>query len=370
MLGLIGFASQIPIFVLAPFAGVLADRVNRHRLLLLTQVLSMLQSFALAVLTYTNLINTHWLIGLSLVQGVINGIDIPARQALVVAFVNRREHVSNAIALNSSVFNLARLIGPALAGFVIAGVGAAGCYVVDGVSYVAVIVSLLLMKVAPPGVARETKHPFIELREGFSYALGFPPIRGILITLAMISFAGFSYAVLTPLFARDVFGGDARTLGYLMSASGVGAVIGATYLSGRKQVRGLGKVIALGGLLMGAGVNAFVLSRYLPLSLLCLGVVGLGGVLVMASSNTLLQAMVDERMRGRVMSLFTMSFTGTMPLGNLIVGGVAKTIGAQLTLAASGVICVVVAALFYRQVPALRAAAAPVMERLAMREAR
>jgi MFS family permease len=364
MLGTIGFASQVPIFFLAPFAGVLADRVNRHRLLVCTQVLSMLQSFALAALTYAHHINVHWLIGLALVQGLINGIDIPVRQTLVIAFVERREHISNAIALNSSIFNLARLIGPALGGFVIALSGAAGCYFIDGVSYIAVIISLLVMKVSLPPQPNDQKHPLIEMREGFHYAFGFRPIRALIVMLALISFLGFSYGVLTPLFARDVFGGDARTLGYLMSASGIGALIGATYLGGRKHVRGLGTVIALGAGLMGFGLIAFAASHWLWLSLLCLIVVGLGGVLTMASSNTLLQAMVDEEKRGRVMALFTMAFTGTMPLGNLLVGWVAGMIGAGYTLLFSGLFCLAVAIIFYRRLPEIRAAAAPILERL------
>ena len=364
MLGVVGFASQAPIFLLASFAGVWADRVNRHRLLLFTQVLSMLQSFVLATLTFTNHINVHTLIILALIQGLINGVDIPVRQALVVAFVERREHVGNAIALNSSVFNLARLIGPALAGFVIAGVGAAGCYFVDGISYVAVIICLLLMKISLPKPNREPKHPWVELKEGFHYAFGFRPIRALIVTLALISFLGFSYGVLTPLFARDVFHGDARTLGYLMSASGIGALIGATYLGSRKRLRGLGNVMALGGGLMGCAVIFFAESQWFWLSALCLVAAGMGGVLTMASSNTLLQAIVEEEKRGRVMAFFTMAFTGTMPMGNLLVGWLAAQIGASTTLVISGLVCLIVALIFYRQLPAIRAAAAPVMAKL------
>src|SRR5438874_3390441 len=346
LLGVVGFASQAPVFFLAPFAGVWIDRVNRHRLLVLTQVLSMIQSFALAGLTLSGLINESWLVGLSFLQGLINGIDIPTRQALVIAFVERREHLSNAIALNSSLFNLARLVGPAIAGYVIAAFGAGICYLADGFSYIAVIVGLLAMKIVP-GAKREARHPWIEMREGFQYVFGFRPMRVLMLTLALISAVGFSYTVLTPMFARDIFHGDARVLGYLMSASGIGAVIAAIYLGSRTTIRGLGNVVAVGGALMGLGLIAFCLSRSLILSMACLGVVGMGGVLLMASSNTLMQSMVEEDKRGRVMSIFTMAFTGTMPVGNLLIGSLAGAVGPTITFVASGAICLIVAYAFY-----------------------
>ncbi len=364
LLGMVGFASQAPMFFLAPLAGVWVDRVNRHRLLLLTQCLSMLQSFALAGLTLSHLINAHYLILLSLVQGVINGVDMPARQALVVSFVERREHLGNAIALNSSLFNLARLIGPALAGFTIAAFGAGACFLIDGASYLAVIASLLAMRLALPPARRVLRHPLAELHEGFNYTFGLRPIRTIIIALALISFVGFSYVVLTPVFARDVFGGDAKTLGWLMSATGVGALIAATYLGHRTTIRGLGNVMVLGGSFMGAGLIGFALSRWLVLSLVCLTLVGMGGVLWMASSNTLLQNLVDEDKRGRVMSIFMMAFTGTMPLGNLLVGAIAAPLGAPMTLAIAGAICLFIAFLFHRELPELRRSAAPLMARL------
>jgi len=364
LLGAVGFASQAPIFLLAPIAGVLADRFNRHRLLVLTQILSMLQSFALAALTLTNHITPGWLVGLSFVQGAINGVDLPTRQTLVVAFVNRREHLSNAIALNSSMFNLARLVGPAIGGFVIAAYGAGICYLIDGVSYAAVILSLLLMRLALPARRSNPSHPLVEMREGFAAAFAFRPMRVLIITIALISAVGFSYSVLTPLFARAVFSGDARVLGYLMSASGIGALVGAIYLSTRTTVRGLGTVVALGCVCMGVGLVGFALSHWLGISLLSLGVVGLGGVLTMASSNTVVQTLTSEERRGRVMSIFTMAFTGTMPVGNLLVGWIAGFAGPAITLMVSGGICILVGAVFYRMLPGLRAAAAPVLSRV------
>ncbi len=364
LLGLVGFASQIPMFVLAPFAGVWIDRINRHRLLVITQTLSMLQSFALAGFAFTNTIDAKILLGMSLVQGLINAFDMPARQAMVVEFIEKKEHLGNAIALNSSMFNLARLVGPAIAGFVIAWRGVGFCYLVDGVSYFAVILGLLAMRFRERPHRPHHQHPLIDLKEGFHSAFGFAPIRALIVVVALISFVGFSYVVLTPVFARDIFHGDARTLGYLMASSGIGALIGAAYLGTRSTVRGLGNVITVGGGLMGTGIVGFSLSRWFPLSMLCLVLTGMGGVLLMASSNTLVQTLVEDNKRGRVMSIFTMAFTGTMPLGNLVVGAVAGKVGVHLTLMISGIICVIVVAIFYRELPRLRAAAAPVLDKL------
>jgi MFS family permease len=363
LLGMVGFASQAPIFFCAPVAGVIADRVNRYHLLIVTQALSMLQSFVQATLTLTHRISPAWLVTLSFVQGLINGFDMPTRQALVVAFVNRREHLGNAIALNSSMFNLARLAGPAIGGFVIAAYGAGICYLVDGFSYGAVIVSLILMRLTLAPSRSERRHPVAEIKEGFTGVFTFRPMRVLIILLASISAIGFSYTVLTPMFARDVFGGDARVLGYLMSASGIGALLGAIYLGSRTRIRGLGTVIALGSALMGIGLLSFACSRLLLISLISLGIVGLGGVLTMASSNTLVQTLTDEERRGRVMSIFTMAFTGTMPLGNLIAGWIAGIAGPRPTLIASGSVCVLIGVAFYRMLPGLRAAAAPVLAR-------
>lgn len=363
LLGMVGFASQIPIFIFAPIAGVLADRMNRQRLLVMTQVLSMVQSFALAGLTLSGAITPAWLIGLSLFQGMINGIDMPTRQTLVVAFVNKAEHLGTAIALNSSMFNLARLLGPAIGGLIVARYGAGMCYLIDGFSYAAVILSLLAMRLSLPPKRTNVQHPLIELREGFRSAFAFRPMRALMSTLAAISAVGFSYSVLTPVVARDVLHGDARVLGYLMSASGIGALAGAIYLAMRTSIRGLGNVVAAGAALLGLGLVGFGLSRHLPMALVCLGLIGIGGVLTMASSNTLVQSLVSDEKRGRIMSIFTMAFTGTMPLGALLVGWTASMVGAGVTLISAGIICVIVAVIFFRNLPALRAAAAPILHR-------
>jgi MFS family permease len=367
LLGVIGFASQVPIAFLSPLGGILADRFDRLTLLKITQILSALQSFAMAALAYWGWMNESWLIGLSLVQGIVNGIDMPVRQSLVVSFVEKREHIGNSIALNSAVFNLARLIGPALAGFIIVYVGAAGCYLVDGISYFAVIISLYTMRIdAPP--PRERRHPLTEMREGFVYAWGYRPIRAILVTSGLIAFVGFSYATLTPLFAKDVFHGDARTLGYLMAATGVGAVIAGGYLSVRTSIKGLGNVIAFGGMIMGLGLMAFAFTKLLPVAMLFLMVAGFGAVLMMAGSNTVLQAIVEEDKRGRVMALFTMAVMGSMPFGNLLIGWIAKVINAQVALCISGAVVFIVAIAFFRQLPKIREAARPLMTKLGLLE--
>lgn len=282
----------------------------------------------------------------------------------MVEFVEHKAHLGNAIALNSSLFNLARLIGPALAGFVIAGIGPGYCYLVDGLSYVAVIAALLAMRLRERPARTTQHHPWIELQHGFHYAFHFAPIRALILLVAAISAIGFSYAVLTPVYARDVFLGDARTLGYLMSASGIGALSAALYLGSRTTVRGLGRVITFGGVAMGAGLIGFAASHWLAASLACLTLTGMGGVLLMASSNTLVQTLVDDDKRGRVMSIFSMAFTGTMPVGNLLVGSFAHTLGTTVTLMTCGVICIVIAGLFFRSIPKLRAAAAPALAKL------
>ena len=324
----------------------------------------MLQSFALAFFTLTGTIDITHIIVLSLVQGVINAIDMPVRQALVVEFVEKREHLGSAIALNSSLFNLARLIGPAIAGFVIAGMGVGVCFLVDGVSYLAVIGALLAMRLREVPVRPKPQHPLVELRVGLKYAFGFAPIRVLIQLVAAVSTIGFSYAVLTPVFARDVFHGDARTLGALMAASGVGAVMGALYLGRRSTVRGLGNVIIIGGIIMSASVIGFALSPWLALSLVCLVFAGLGGVLLMASANTLVQTLVEDDKRGRVMSLFSMAFTGTMPIGALVVGALASRFGVTPTLIGGGVITLLIVLIFRSQLPKLRDAARPVLAAL------
>jgi MFS family permease len=361
LLGVVGFAGQMPSFVLAPFAGVLVDRWNRHRLLVATQVLAMIQSFVLGILALSGIITIWQVIVLSLLQGVINAFDMPARQAFVVEMVAKREDLANAIALNSSMVNAARLLGPSIGGIVIAAVGEGWCFLLDGVSYLAVIASLLAMKITP----RVTKlgkgaDAFQQLREGWAYVSGFLPIRKILLLLAIVSLVGMPYTVLMPVFANEILHGGPNTLGLLMAASGVGALAGALFLAARKTVLGLGKFIPLMAGAFGAGLVAFSFSRALWLSLLLMVVTGLGFMVQMAVSNTVLQTIVDEDKRGRVMSFYTMAFMGAAPFGSLLAGIVAERIGAPYTLTLGGLGCVLGAAWFANSLPALRRDVRPI----------
>ena len=364
LLGIVGFAGQIPAFFLAPFAGVWIDRWDRHRVLVITQILSMLQSFALAALALAGVINIAEIIFLSLAQGLINAFDMPARQAFVVQMVEHRENLGNAIALNSSMVNAARLIGPSVAGLVIAASSEGWCFLIDGISYIAVIISLLAMRIAPLPQPARVKAVWHDLREGFRYAAGFTPIRSVLILLALSGLVAMPYTVLMPIFAGTVLHGGPHTLGFLMGAAGVGALISATLLALRKSVRGLGRVIPISAAIFGAGLIGFSLSRTLWLSLFLMLFTGGGMMQEMAASNTILQTIVDDDKRGRVMSFYSMAFLGMTPFGSLIEGAAANRFGAPATLAVGGIICIAGAAWFASQLPVLRAAIRPVYARL------
>lgn len=361
LLGVVGFAGQVPSFALAPFAGVLVDRWNRHKLLVATQVLAMLQSLALAVLALTGLIKIWHVIALSIFQGVINAFDMPARQAFVVEMVERREDLPNAIALNSSMVNAARLLGPSIGGVVIAAVGEGWCFMVDGVSYLAVIASLLAMKITPrANRPKKGVNMLAQLREGWQYATGFAPIRKVLMMLALVSLVGMPYTVLMPVFANEILRGGPNTLGLLMAASGVGALTGAMFLAARKSVLGLGKYIPLMAAAFGAGLVAFSFSRVLWLSLPLMVLTGLGFMVQMAASNTVLQTIVEEDKRGRVMSFYTMAFMGTAPFGSLLAGSLAERIGAPHTLMFGGLGCIAGAIWFATSLPSLRRDVRPI----------
>lgn len=361
LLGVAGFAGQIPSFLLAPFAGVLIDRWNRHRVLVVTQVLAMVQSAALAVLALTGLIKIWHVIALSIFQGLINAFDMPARQSFVVEMVEKREDLPNAIALNSSLVNGARLLGPSIGGVIIAAVGEGWCFAIDAFSYLAVIASLLAMRLVPHVVAaaKET-NIFGQLREGFSYVAGFMPIRNILLLLAFVSLVGMPYTVLMPIFANEILHGGPNTLGLLMAASGVGALSGAIFLAARRSIVGLGRFVPGMAALFGAGLIAFSFSRMIWLSLILMVVTGLGFMVQMAVSNTLIQTIVDEDKRGRVMSFYTMAFMGTAPFGSLLAGTLAERIGAPNTLLIGGTGCILGAALFARALPRLRQFVRPI----------
>lgn len=351
LLGAVGFASQIPVLLLAPFGGTAADRFDRRRILLITQSWAMLLAGTLAALTLTGTIQIWHLILIAVGFGVGNAFDIPARQAFVSDMV-AREDLINAIALNSSMFNGARIVGPAIAGILVAAVGEGWCFLGNSVSYVAVLTSLLAMKIAPT-VRRELKSPFTEIKEGFTYVATTPPIRALLLMLGLVSLAGTPYAVLMPVFANDLLGGDSGTLGFLMGCSGIGALAAALTLASRKHVFGLGKWVAAACTGLGASLIAFSFSRSVPLSALVLVPVGFSMMTEMASSNTLVQAMVPDQLRGRVMSVYSMMFMGLAPIGSLLAGTAAGIIGPAQTVAVGGAICVVGGIVFATRLPKL-----------------
>lgn len=366
LLGVVGFAQQIPSFVLSPFAGVMVDRWNRHRVLVATQALSMVQSALLAFLAFTNMIDVWHIVVLSVFQGCVNAFDIPARQAFVVELVDRREDLSNAIALNSSMFSGARLVGPAIAGVLIAAIGAAACFTIDAVSYIAVIAGLLAMRIRPRQLApiREGDGVLRRLKEGYDYAFGFPPIRSILLLIGLISLVGMPYTVLAPIFATNILKGGADTLGFLMAATGLGALVAAVYLGSRSTILGLGRIISIAPAVFGVALIVFAQSQMLWLSLLAMFVMGGSLILQSTSSNTILQTIVDEDKRGRVMSLYAIAFISMVTFGNLLAGGLASRIGAPNTLALGGVICITGSLFFRRQLPALRELVIPIYARL------
>ena len=365
LLGVIAFASQVPAFLLGPFAGIAVDRWDRHRLLVITQTISMLQSLAFAALVLSGRITIEWIVALSMVQGLVNAFDMPGRQAFLHTMIENKEDLGNAIALNSSMVNLARLLGPSIAGVVIATMGEGWCFLIDGVSYIAVLVALLRMRIARSEAAPSPRRNAVQqFTEGFRYAFGFGPIRSIILLLAVVSLVGVPYSVLMPVFATTVFHGGPHTLGVLMTASGCGALLGALWLAGRRSILGLGRVIPSASILFGMGLITFSFARVLWLAIPCLVVAGFGFMVQMASSNTVIQTIVDDEKRGRVMSFYMMAFLGTAPFGSLLAGWLSSRIGAGHTLLAGGLCCIAAGLWFARSLPAIRAAVRPIYIRL------
>lgn len=365
LLGLIGFAGQIPSLLLSPLAGVWADRLNRHRIVIATQVLAMLQAFVLWGLVFAGVVQVWHLVVLSAFVGVVNAVDVPARQAFLVQMVGGRDDLANAIALNSSAFNAARLVGPAVAGALIARLGEGPVFLINAVSYLTVIAALLSMQVpAQPGREAAPAPAWQSLKQGLAYVAGSLPIRTLLSLIAVVSLVGVPFTVLMPVFARDVLKGDAHTLGLLMAAVGTGALAGALSLAARRSVRGLGRQIAAAVALLGAALVAFSVSRDLRLSLVLLFLCGYGMMVHMASSNTILQTIVEDDKRGRVMSLYATAFMGTLPLGSLIGGALAARIGAPATVLLGGLACLAAAATFSRALPRVREQVRPIYARL------
>ena len=360
MLGFVGFASQIPTFFISPFAGVLLDRWNKHRIIVITQTLSMLQALILAALVLTHNIQIWQIIVLNVFIGMVNGFDIPARQSFVIEMIEDRNDLSNAIALNSSMFNAARLAGPSIAGIIIAIFGEGICFLLNGVSYIAVIISLLAMHINYVKHPYKEKHILQDLKAGFNYSWGFIPIRTILFMLALMSLVGMPYTVLMPVFARQILKGGPHTLGFLVGAIGSGALLGALYLASRKTVVGLGRVIAAMAISFGVGLIIFSFSRSFIFSLSMLLVTGVSMMVHMASCNTILQTVTEDNMRGRVMSYYTMAFMGTTPFGSLIAGSLASKFGAPTTVLIGGVLCIIGGIVFATKLPMLKKLVHPV----------
>ena len=349
LLGMVGFVSQFPTFLFAPFAGVLSDRWNRHHILIFTQSMSMLLAMTLAVLVLTGVIAVWHILLLTLFLGCVNALDIPTRQSFVIYMIDQREDLGNAIALNSAMFNGARFLGPSVAGLLIAAVGEGICFLLNGLSYLAVIAALLAMKLSPVHSESIKANMLHDFKEGLAYTFGSEPIRSILLLLALTSFMGVPYAVLMPAFARDILHGGPHTLGFLMSSTGAGALFGAVYLASRRSIIGLGKIIPITAGIFGMGLIGFSLSRILWLSLLLMFIAGFGIMVQVASSNTLLQTIVDDNMRGRVMSFFAVSFMGMAPFGSLLAGSLAGMMGVANTLMLGGICCVMGATVYARK---------------------
>ena len=354
MLGAISFSSQIPSLLLGPVAGVVSDRLNRHRIIVTTQVLSMLQAGALATLVLTDAIAVWHLFALSLLLGVINAFDMPARQSFVIDLLDSRRDLNNAIALNSMMINVARLVGPSIAGILIAVVGEGMCFLLNALSFIAVIAALLAMKVRPSRPARSGKSGLQQLREGYLYAFRFPPIKYMIALMATVSIMGLSFPVLMPIFAGQIFAGGPHTLGYLMAAIGIGAVIGGFYLAARKNAAGLEKALPAAAVLFGAALAFFSRTGDLITGLVVLFFAGLGMIVFISSTNTLLQTVVDDDKRGRVMSLYSMAFFGMAPFGSLLAGSLASSIGSQETVLLGGIVCILGGAVFAWRLPYMR----------------
>jgi MFS family permease len=356
LLGTVGFAGQIPVFLIAPIGGAIADRTNRHRVVIATQTASMVLAFILAVLTLTHRIQVWEIMVLAAGLGIVNAFDIPARQAFLMDMVGR-EDLMNAIALNSSMFNGARILGPAVAGIVVAWVGEGWCFFANAISYIAVIAGLLMMKVKHPANLANEGSPIEHIIEGFRFVLDKAPIKSILLLLGLVSLVGMPYSVLMPVFAKEILHGGARELGMLMGATGIGALLGALSLAARVGVRGLGRLIAICAGGFGVSLILFSSSRYFWLSMVFLVPVGFTMMVQMASSNTLLQSMVPDQMRGRVIALYSMMFMGMAPFGAFFAGAIAHRIGAPWTVAIGGVACIAGSIAFWLDLPNFRAQA-------------
>jgi MFS family permease len=364
VLGVAAFASQAPIFLLGPFGGVIADRADRRRILIVTQAISMAQALILAILTMTGRIEIWHIVTLGAILGCVNSFDIPVRQAFVVDTVENKEVLGNAIALNSMMFNTARLIGPSVAGVLIAIFGEGICFLINTLSFIAVLWSLLAMKIVARGRNPDDRGVIEGIKEGFRYVARSLPMRHILSLLGIVSVMGASYSVLMPVFARDVLGGGPKTLGFLMSSAGVGAFGATVYLASRNTVIGLGRTIAICSSIFALSLVAFAFSHNVATSMVILAITGFGIMAHMAASNTILQTIADDDKRGRVMSFYTMAFIGTAPIGSLLAGILASVIGASNTLIVGGSVSFLASIVFAMKLPAIRKAIHPIYRKM------
>jgi MFS family permease len=353
LLGSTGFVSQIPVFLVAPVGGIVADRFKRHRVVIITQISSMVLAFILAALTLTRKVHVWHIFVLAALLGVVNAFDIPARQSFLVDMVGK-EDLMNAIALNSSMFNGARIVGPAVAGILVASIGEGWCFFANAVSYIAVIIGLLLMKLPPRFHRPPIGSPLEHIIEGFRFVRRTAPIRAILLLLGLVSLVAMPYTVLMPVFADKILHGGARGLGILMGVTGVGALLGALTLATRRGVYGLGRWVAIACAGFGISLLLFAFSRHLWLSAALLLPVGFCMMLEMSSSNTLIQAMVPDHLRGRVMAVYSMMFMGMAPFGALLGGALADRVGAPITVCLGAIACLGGAALFGLRLPKIR----------------
>jgi MFS family permease len=366
LLGLVSFAGQIPTFLLAPLAGVVTDKFSRYRVLLITQVISLLQALILALLSLAGVIQIWHIVVLSIALGCVNAFDVPSRHSFVIEMVEKKEHLGNAIALNSMMFNGARLIGPSIAGLILATAGEGICFLINAVSYIFVVMSLLSMKIQKKEITRKSGNLLNEMKEGFRYTFGFVPIKHLLILLGIVSLMGSSYQVLMPVFAKEILHGNSSTFGFLMGAAGVGALAGAIFLASRETLIKLGRIIPAASAMFGAGLVALSFTKYFPVSLLLMIIIGLGLMLQTASSNTILQTITDDDKRGRVMSFYTIAIMGTAPFGSLLAGSLAKVIGTPYTILIGGISCIAGAFLFYKKLPELKKIVHPVYVKMGL----
>jgi MFS family permease len=366
LLGVVNFAGQIVSFALGPFAGVWVERLNRRKLLVWTQAAACVQSLALAALTLAHSITLGEVIALTAFQGLINAFDMPGRQSFLVQMVDDREDLSNAIAINSSMANGARLIGPAIAGLVIAAVGEGWCFLFDGLSYFAVIASLLMMRLKPVEIRRTALSMLEEMREGWDYVRTFRPIRTILLLFALISLMGYPYGVLMPIFAAQVLHGGATTLGWLTGASGIGALVSALSLVVRRSVVGLTRMLQIASAMLGTALILFGLSHTLWLSLALMVFAGFGLMQGSSASNTIIQSLVPEDKRARAMSYYTMAFFGAAPFGSLLAGALAHRIGAPHTIILTGACCIAGSLWFTLELPKVKAIIRPIYQQMGL----